>query len=87
MVEEANYGEAVIELQPGDRLYFHFDGLTEEVNGQNEQFGDERLLSAIANGQTFNLSETVELLVNKVIAWRTEDHLRDHVSILAIAVP
>jgi serine phosphatase RsbU (regulator of sigma subunit) len=86
MIAEAEYEESVIELQPGDRLYLHSDGLTEEVNAQDEQFGDERLLSAIADCQTLSLSETVESLVRKVIAWRGEDHLRDDVSLLAIAV-
>jgi serine phosphatase RsbU (regulator of sigma subunit) len=86
MIDEAEYDESVIELQPGDRLYLHSDGLTEEVNAQNEQFGDERLLSAITDGQALGLKDTVESLVQKVTVWRGEDHLRDDVSILAIAV-
>jgi serine phosphatase RsbU (regulator of sigma subunit) len=86
MVEEAEYDESVIELQPGDRLYLHSDGLTEEVNARGEMFGDERLLSAIADGQALGLKDTVESLVRQVIAWRGADHLRDDVSILAIGV-
>ena len=86
MVDEGEYDESVIELQPGDRLYLHSDGLTEEVNPQKEEFGDERLLSAIAEGRSLSLNESVESLVEKVVAWRGEEHLRDDVSILAIAV-
>jgi serine phosphatase RsbU (regulator of sigma subunit) len=86
MFEEAEYDESVIELQPGDRLYLHSDGLNEEANPQREMFGDERLLSTIADGQALSLSDTVESLVQKVIAWHGEEHLTDDLSILAIEV-
>jgi len=86
MVDEAEYDESVIDLQHGDRLYLHSDGLNEEVNAQDEQFGDERLLSAIADGQALGLQDAVESLVQRVVAWRGEEHLRDDVSILAVSV-
>ncbi len=86
MLEGVEYDESLIQLQPGDRLYLHSDGLTEEVNPQNEEFGDARLLPAIAEGRSLGLPEVVNSLVQKVVAWRGEDHLRDDVSILAIEV-
>ena len=86
MIPGAEYDESVIDLQPGDRLYLHSDGITEEVNAQNEDFGDERLLAAIADGQALGLHDTVESLVRKVVVWRGEEHLRDDVSILAVSV-
>ena len=87
MLDEADYEESVIDLQHGDRLYLYSDGLTEEVNAYDEAFGDERLLSAIADGQALGLQDAVEFLVQKVVAWRGEEHLRDDVSILAVSVP
>jgi sigma-B regulation protein RsbU (phosphoserine phosphatase) len=87
MLDEADYEESVIDLQHGDRLYFYSDGLTEEVNAYDEAFGDERLLSAIADGQALGLQDAIESLVQKVVAWRGEEHLRDDVSILAVSVP
>ena len=76
----------LIDLQPGDRLYFHSDGLTEEVNAHDDEFGDERLLDAIASGQSLSLQDSVESLVQKVVTWRGEEHLKDDVSILAVSV-
>ncbi len=87
MIDEAEYDESVIDLQRGDRLYLHSDGVTEEVNAQDEEFGNERLLSAIAEGQALGLQETVESLVQKVLAWRGEERLSDDLSILAVSVP
>ena len=86
MIDGATYDDSEIDLQPGDRLYFHSDGLTEEINPKNEEFGNERLLTAIADGQALGLQDSVESLVQKVVAWRGEEHLQDDVSILAVSV-
>jgi serine phosphatase RsbU (regulator of sigma subunit) len=83
---DVDYEESAIDLQHGDRLYLYSDGLTEEVNDQDEMFGDDRLLGAIADGQTLDLQESVESLIQQVVAWRGEEHLKDDVSILAISV-
>ena len=50
------------------------------------RLADERLLSAIADGQALGLQDAIESLVQKVVAWRGEEHLRDDVSILAVSV-
>ena len=86
MIDGATYDESEIDLQPGDRLYFHSDGLTEEINPKNEEFGNERLLTAIADGRALGLQDSVESLVQKVVSWRGEEHLQDDVSILAVSV-
>ena len=85
MIAEADYDEHVIDLQPGDRLYLHSDGLTEEFNAQAQEFGDERLLGAVADSHALGLNESIESLIRRVIASRGEDHLKDDVSVLAIA--
>ncbi len=87
MIDEAEYDESATDLQRGDRLYLHSDGLTEEVNAQNEEFGDERLLGAIADSQAVGLQDAIESLVQKVVAWRGDERLTDDVSILAVSVP
>ncbi len=45
------------------------------------------LLAAIARGQALSLQATVESLVQKLVAGRGEEHLRDDASILAVSVP
>lgn len=84
MIEDATYDEMNLDLQPRDRLYLHSDGVTEEVNSAGQEFGDDGLLSVIAECGRAGLKDTVEAVVQKVIAWRGEDHLKDDVSVLAI---
>jgi serine phosphatase RsbU (regulator of sigma subunit) len=86
MIPGAEYEESVIDLQSGDRLYLHSDGVTEEVNAHDEEFGDERLLTVIADTQALGLHNTLESMVQEVVAWRGEEHLQDDVSILAVSV-
>jgi len=41
------YREGAISLEPGDRLFLHTDGLTEERNRDGEFFDEDRLLAAV----------------------------------------
>lgn len=86
IIEGAEYEDTLIKLCPGDRLYIHSDGVTEEMDAEGAEFGDECLLGAIADSRDMTLPESVDSLVRKVIDWRGDGHLRDDVSILAIEV-
>jgi Stage II sporulation protein E (SpoIIE) len=44
--QESVYDQGEIELQPGDRLVMFTDGLSEAVDGNGEEFGEERLAEA-----------------------------------------
>jgi len=44
--QESTYTEGQLNLQPGDRLVMFTDGVTEAVNGEDEEFGEKRLVEA-----------------------------------------
>ena len=50
--EEFPYQEAVLQLQPGDRLFLFTDGVTEAFNAQQQEFGEPRLVELL--GQQFS---------------------------------
>ena len=46
--EEQNFGLGTVDLAAGDRLVLFTDGVTEVCNPEGEEFGDQRLLSLLA---------------------------------------
>ncbi|MDZ7261663.1 MAG: SpoIIE family protein phosphatase [candidate division KSB1 bacterium] len=59
---DLQYNEYSIQLQPGEVLIFYTDGVTEALNTEGVEFGEDRLLEVISN-QTWN---TTEELRNKI---------------------
>ena len=86
ILEQVDYQDTEIQLQPGDRVFLHSDGLNEEHNAQGEELGRERLCELIKNGYGKSLEASVRQLLQTGIDWRGDDNFRDDVSILAIEV-
>ncbi|HEV2499724.1 MAG TPA: PP2C family protein-serine/threonine phosphatase [Terriglobia bacterium] len=49
--EERGYEEGEIELRPGDRLVMFTDGVSEAVDGEGEEFGEDRIAEASRCGR------------------------------------
>jgi len=62
---QAQYKDQAIILQPGDVLVLYTDGLTESLNAEDEEFGQERLIDVlgICAGE-----ETAQGIINQVMA-------------------
>jgi len=82
MFAESQYEDSLIELAPGDRLYLHSDGLTEERNGAGEEFGRERLLREIERVASLPFEAAVDAIAQASRDWRGADACRDDVALL-----
>ncbi|MBN1346431.1 MAG: SpoIIE family protein phosphatase [Phycisphaerae bacterium] len=82
----AEYEEHELRLDPGDRLYLHSDGVTEEQNGRKEQFERDRLLAVIERSRQSSLDESLDAIIREVVSWRGDDHFTDDVSLLAVEI-
>ena len=81
---EEDYKEEVVQLNPGDRLFFYSDGIPEalEPSGQ-EQFGYDRLLDLLNHHYATPLKRSLTSVVQGVDEWA--DHkIADDISILAV---
>lgn len=47
--EKPEYNDGSVSLEPGDKLFLYSDGLLEMRNKNNEQYGEDRLLSILLN--------------------------------------
>jgi sigma-B regulation protein RsbU (phosphoserine phosphatase) len=63
IVEDVAYPEGTLTFEPGDLLLLYSDGITEAMNAQNEEYGEQRLTETA--GKYRDLS--AHLLLNKII--------------------
>ena len=82
VAEESDYEDTVLDLEPGDRLYLYSDGVNEERNSENQEFGRPKLCRTLAGSNSLSLANSLDTLVKEVIAWRGDDRFNDDVSIL-----
>lgn len=82
-LEEFAYGEEQVTLAPGETLLLYTDGITEAMDGEEELFGEERLLQALAGGA----GSTEELIVRvgeAVAAFAGDARQADDLTMLAL---
>ena len=87
MFPDSEYVDTVIQLQQGDRLYLHSDGLYEERHPETrEEFGRARMQQALcaAAGAPFIVS--LDKLLQSVIDWHGSEALSDDVAVMAVSV-
>jgi phosphoserine phosphatase RsbU/P len=84
LADDEAYEERSVRLGAGDRLYIYSDGVPEAMNPDGKQFGNVRLLEAIAQGRSETLQENVANLLREIMRWHGTERLQDDISILAV---
>jgi phosphoserine phosphatase RsbU/P len=69
MFESFPFEEGSVELESGDLLVAFTDGVTEAMNTDNEEFGEERLLEILASAARLPADEIREIVVQNVKDW------------------
>jgi sigma-B regulation protein RsbU (phosphoserine phosphatase) len=57
---------AEVALAPGDTLVLYTDGVTEAVNGEGEEFGEARLVSAVTNNRHLPAAQLMRSVFDEV---------------------
>lgn len=83
---DADFAQYTVSLNGGDRIYLYSDGITETMNSESEQFGDEQLMRFLMQNRGLPLEENVNQLLRAIRHWCAPHKPRDDISILAIEI-
>ena len=83
-VPDVEYDQHSLQLTPGDRIYLYSDGVTEAMDKDRQQLGDDAMAGVLASTRAGPLEESVGELLHRVEDWCRPNGPLDDVSILGI---
>ncbi|MCB1177141.1 MAG: serine/threonine-protein phosphatase, partial [Leptospiraceae bacterium] len=84
VTEDVEYKEEIVEFLPEDKLILFTDGMFEELNEKDEEYGEERFLKFLS-GQNNNTSESIiENAKNEIKNFLSESFQRDDMTIIVV---
>jgi sigma-B regulation protein RsbU (phosphoserine phosphatase) len=83
LVEESEFGTASVTLAPGDVLLLYTDGVTEAMNPQEEEFGQERLAELVQKGSHRSAQDLVQEIRYRLQDYTQGQPLADDITIVA----
>jgi phosphoserine phosphatase RsbU/P len=86
VLEEVAYPELTIDLEPGDRIVFYTDGVTEANNASGEMFGADRLMESIRNADNQDAAGLLRHIEDGLQDFRGDRPVNDDVTILVAEV-
>lgn len=75
-----------VALTAGDALVFYSDGLTEAMNEELEQFGEERLMAAVERTDGMSAEATQDSILKEVSRFLKGGHSQDDLTIAVLRV-
>jgi serine phosphatase RsbU (regulator of sigma subunit) len=71
------------EMAPGDAILLYTDGVTEALNGEGEEFGEERLLEATRQHRELSLTELLAAVADQARRFNSHEQADDITMIVA----
>lgn len=85
IMEDENYEQAVVRLEPGDRFFLFSDGVLEQSGGEaGEQFGQARLCAVLNGTEGVSAEDQVTGAIRELSAWAGGGGFQDDVSLVAV---
>lgn len=85
IIDDSDYEQGVVDLQPGDRVYLFSDGIVEEMRpSDGEEFRVERLAPLLAEMSAQAADDVVAKVVDALADWAGARSFKDDVSLVLI---
>jgi steroid delta-isomerase-like uncharacterized protein len=82
--QEATFEEETMQLDPGDTLVVFSDGISEALNADGEEFGEDRLISCLDANRELTPAGLLECVLEKVRVFRAEAAQNDDLTVLIL---
>lgn len=84
MIPEFPYADKLVEISPGSVLVLFTDGVTEAMNTQEEEFGEERLIQIISSSLSETSDHILKNILSEVKLFTKEAEQFDDITLLVI---
>jgi serine phosphatase RsbU (regulator of sigma subunit) len=82
--EQATFEEETVQLDPGDTLIVFSDGISEALNPDGDEFGEERLVSCVETNRELPPAILLECVLDTVQRFRADAAQNDDLTLLVL---
>ena len=86
ILEESDYQETQLKLEPGDRVVFYTDGIVEAMNEKQEIFGFDRLLEVVQSSRSTTAEALLKEVLSRVAEFVGEAPQHDDLTVIVVSV-
>jgi len=78
------YSSSTFSFTKSDRLFVFTDGIFEQFNSQREEFGEEKIISILAENRHLTVKETIQIALEELNQFLNGFETQDDITILGI---
>ena len=82
--QQASFEEEKLQLEPGDTLVVFSDGVSEAMNSDGEEFGEERLASCVEDNREMPPAKLLECILESVQRFRADAPPSDDLTVFIL---
>jgi serine phosphatase RsbU (regulator of sigma subunit) len=85
--DDSRFDPVTIKYKPGDLLFLYTDGVTDALNEQGDQFGEQQIIRFIEGRQGCSAEDMVNGLMADVLRFQGRSEQFDDLTVLAVKFP